>query len=222
LDTSSDAPKCTYTRMSPQPTKGSITYRPGRPGQDGAIYEVRCEGGRTVWMWLPDGAAPGAPAIDPAVVARRAVDQMELKGPDIASPRAAGRYLVGMPMWVWVRPGPTTYGPASVSASAGGMTVTATARVTAIRWDMGDGTTVTCTGPGTPYRASAGAAASPDCGHRYTRTSADKPRARYTVTATSTWTITWRVQGTETNTGWWTETRTSTRPVAVGEAQVLN
>lgn len=116
-------------------------------GEDGAVYEVRGEGGRTVWMWLPDGAAPGAPAIDPAVVARRAVDQMELKGPDITSPHAAGKSLVGMPMWMWVRPGPTTYGPAS--ASAGGMTVTATARVTAVRWAMGDGTTVTCTGPGT-------------------------------------------------------------------------
>jgi hypothetical protein len=85
-------------------------------------------------MWLPDGAAPGAPAIGPAVVARRAVDQMELKGPDIAGPRASGRYLVGMPMWMWVRPGPATYGTASGSASAGGMTVTATARVTAVRW----------------------------------------------------------------------------------------
>jgi hypothetical protein len=49
------------------------------------------------------------------------------------------------------------------------------------------------TGPGTPYRASAGAATSPDCGHRYTRTSADRPGARYTVTATTIWTITWRV-----------------------------
>jgi hypothetical protein len=97
-EAASDAPKCAYERMSPQPLAGSISYRPGRPGEDGAVYEVRCEGGRTVWMWLPDGAAPETPAIDPAVVARRAVDQMELKGPDIASPRAAGRYLVGMPM----------------------------------------------------------------------------------------------------------------------------
>jgi hypothetical protein len=32
----------------------------------------------------------------------------------------------------------------------GGMTVSATARVAAVRWAMGDGAMVTCTGPGTP------------------------------------------------------------------------
>ncbi|MET9444104.1 hypothetical protein [Streptomyces sp. NPDC006610] len=77
--------------------------------------------------------------------------------------------------------------------------------------------------PRHPYRASADAAASPDCGHRCTRTSADRPGARCAVPATSAWTVTWRVEGAETNAGGWTETRTSTRPVVVGEAQqVLN
>ncbi|GJF25027.1 hypothetical protein SHO565_55910 [Streptomyces sp. HO565] len=53
-------------------------------------------------------------------------------------------------MWLWGRQGETTYGPASATASAGAATVTATATVTSIRWTMGDGSTVTCTGPGTP------------------------------------------------------------------------
>ncbi|WP_460120339.1 hypothetical protein [Streptomyces phaeofaciens] len=57
---------------------------------------------------------------------------MKLAGPDIASPRATGKYLVGMPMWMWVNQSATTYGPNTASASAGGVTVTATAKVSKI------------------------------------------------------------------------------------------
>lgn len=59
-------------------------------------------------------------------------------------------------MWMWVEQGPTTFGPASASATAGGVTVTATAKVSSIQWDMDDDSTVTCTGPGTRYDASRG------------------------------------------------------------------
>ncbi|MFJ8870422.1 hypothetical protein ACIRD6_32310 [Streptomyces sp. NPDC102473] len=58
----------------------------------------------------------------------------------MASPRAAGSYVVGMPMWAM--PSPSTFGPATVSATAGGVTVTA--KVTTVRWAMGDGTNFTC------------------------------------------------------------------------------
>jgi len=33
---------------------------------------------------------------------QQAVDEMKLADPDIASPRAAGKYTVGVPMWMWV------------------------------------------------------------------------------------------------------------------------
>ncbi|MFC9756225.1 hypothetical protein [Streptomyces sp. NPDC056921] len=85
---------------------------------------------------------------------------MKLVGPKVASPRAAGKYVVGMPMWMWVTRSTSSYGPATAKATAGGVTVTA--KVAAIRWDMGDGTTITCTGPGTPYSADRGKSVSPD------------------------------------------------------------
>lgn len=92
-----------------------------------------------------------------------------------SSSRAPNRSpVVGMPMWPWVRQGPTTYGPATATASAGGVTVIATAKVTSIRWDMGDGTTVTCAGSGTPYRDGAGVADSLGCGHRYIQVSSGR------------------------------------------------
>ncbi|MGW2835902.1 ATP/GTP-binding protein [Streptomyces sp. NPDC001286] len=128
-----------------------------------------------------------------------------------------------MPMWMWVHQGPTTYGPNTATATAGGVTVTATARVSSVSRSMGDGgTPVVCQGPGTRYRPSMGLATSPDCGYRYTRPSTSRPGHRYTITATSIWTITWQVQnGAAADAGQWTETRTTTQTTAIGEAQTV-
>ncbi|MEU9522831.1 ATP/GTP-binding protein [Streptomyces sp. NPDC048224] len=167
-----------------------------------------------VWLAEP----PERETIDPAVLAQRAVDSMTLLGPDIASPRAAGRYTVGVPVWMWVNQSATTYGPNTASASAGGVTVTATAEVSKIVWQMGDGSTVTCAGPGTPYMSSSSMVESPTCGHRYFATSADAPDGRYSVTATSTWTVDWQGGG---QSGQLEEIRQSDMQVAVGELQVV-
>ncbi|MDX3342734.1 ATP/GTP-binding protein [Streptomyces sp. ME02-6979.5a] len=160
--------------------------------EKGAVYGVHCpdqQGARTVW--IADGEAPdAAPVIGPEAVARRAVASMRLSGPAVASPCTAGTYLVGMLMWMWATPSPPTTGPISASATAGGVTVTATANVSTVRWAMGDGTTVTCHGPGTPYTPDQGKKMSPDCGHRYQRTAHDEPEEKYQGAATATWTIT--------------------------------
>ena len=65
-----------------------------------------CDDLRTGVAWLPNGAAPPAAAVDPEVLAQRAVDAMKLKGPAVASPRPAGRYTVGVPVWMWVNQEP--------------------------------------------------------------------------------------------------------------------
>ncbi|MFE0514407.1 ATP/GTP-binding protein [Streptomyces sp. NPDC058964] len=220
----SAARKCTYTRLVPQPPADNLAMQEGRKrGGRRAAYQVVCpDTGRVGVVWIPDGAAPAAPAVDPETLARRAVDSMRLDGPDIASPRAAGRYTVGVPMWLWVHRSPTTFGAATATASAGAMTVSATARVTSIRWEMGDGTTATCAGPATPYRESAGMTDSPDCGHRYTRVSRDQPDGRLPLTATATWTVTWQVTGGGADEGEFTEPRHTTVGVRVGEVQVHN
>ncbi|MGW0963323.1 hypothetical protein ACWD4K_30910 [Streptomyces gelaticus] len=93
--------------------------------------------------------------------------------------------------------------------------------MSAIRWNMGDGATVTCDGPGTPYSADRGKSTSPDCGHRYERTSASRPDDRYRGTATATWTVTWTAPALGDG-GTFTETRQTAFTVAVGEVQVLN
>ncbi|MFD4371063.1 ATP/GTP-binding protein [Streptomyces sp. NPDC058486] len=185
---------------------------------------------RTCRYYLADGSStmltetivggPGGPtvqAVDPAVLAQRAVDRMVLRGPDIGiTPKPGGMGLVGMPVYLWTARGPETYGPNSASASAGGVSVTATATVRRIVWRMGDGKTVTCTTPGTPYRPSYGDEPSPDCGHRYTRPST---AGSYHVVATSTWSIDW--QATTGQSGRFTQSRRSTVDIRVGELQAV-
>ncbi|MGW3498297.1 ATP/GTP-binding protein [Streptomyces sp. NPDC001020] len=206
---------CTVRRADPQPPPGSTFY----VGDGKIAYERRCPNGLMTYF----GAEPGAnaPTVDPAVLAQQAVDKMKLAGPDIASPRAAGRYTVGVPVWMWVNRSATTYGPNSASATAGGVTVTATAEVSKIVWSMGDGSSVTCTGPGTPYSASNGMAESPTCGHVYSQTSAGQPSGKYQLTATSTWAIKWQVAAGGGETGQLTETRQTQMQVATGEVQVV-
>ena len=216
-----DKTVCVYKLADPQPPAGSLDWQGHEPG-DGAVYEQTCGWGgvdgdvivRMVWLADP----PPQETVDPAVLAQRAVDSMTLLGPDIASPRVAGKYTVGVPMWMWVNRSATTYGPNTASASAGGITVTATAKVSKIVWKMGDGASVTCNGPGTPYTSSQGMAESPTCGHVYSKTSAGAQNGKFPVTATSTWTINWQGGG---QAGQLTEVRQTNVQVAVGEVQVV-
>jgi hypothetical protein len=212
--------KCGYTEIEPKPPAEHPAWK-GKDREKYDMYFMSCSDGGVDnpdgFIVVPEGQPP-VPQVDPLELAQRAVDSMTLLGPDVASPRAAGKYTVGVPMWMWVNQSATTYGPNTASASAGGVTVTATAKVSKIVWQMGDGASVTCNGPGTPYRASEGMAQSPTCGHVYSATSAGARNGKYPVTATSTWTINWQGGG---QAGQLTEVRQTNVQVAVGEVQVV-
>jgi len=79
----------------------------------------------------------------------------------------------------------------------------------------GDGATVTCRGPGRPWRSGGDPhAASPTCGHTYTSP------GRYRVRVTVTWQVSWAGGGTSGTVP--AVTTTSTRVVRVSESQALN
>ncbi|MGW3312052.1 ATP/GTP-binding protein [Streptomyces sp. NPDC001073] len=211
---------CYFQQADPQPPAGDSRWE-GHDPAEGVVYDAYCpDNPNMTSQWFAQPPA-GEVAVDPAVLALEAVRKLTLRGPAIASPRAAGAYTVGVPVWMWVNQSATTYGPQSASATAGAVTVTATAKVSKIVWRMGDGATVTCTGPGTVYAGSAGMTESPTCGHRYTTTSAGADRGRFQVTAASTWTVDWQVTVGGGETGQLTEVRQTQTQVAIGELQVV-
>ncbi|MDQ0847645.1 putative membrane protein [Streptomyces sp. V1I6] len=219
-DTEGSAPPpCEYELADPQPPSGSELWEGHDPSEGGAVYLRTC-GSLTTFVYGGPGGPP-AVAVDPAVLAQQALDKMLLRGPEIGiTPKPGGKGVVGMPVYLWTEKGPETYGPNVASASAGGITVTATAKVSRIVWNMGDGKTITCTTAGTPYKAAYGKKPSPDCGHRYSAPSSTTGSGKFHVTATSTWTIDW--EATSGQTGQLTETRDSAVDITVAEVQVLN
>ena len=214
---------CYISPAHPVPPAGDPSWQGHLPG-DGAVYQCyQPQTGIEIYVWSqnpPPGSGAGP---TPRAVAQRAIDQMNLQAIDIGiapepGPDSVG--LVGMPVWLWAKhPDSHTYGPTTASASAGGITATATARVEKITWDLGDGTTIVCQSAGTPYEPRYGNRPSPDCGHVYDKSSAGQPDGKFTVTATSHWAITWSGAG-QTGT---IRLNGLTRSVeiTVGEAQVL-
>lgn len=221
LGEDTEQPRCSYVRSDYQaPAHGVRTagYRPRPSGsapvrfvshpllrphgavsmraqdQGGAWYVYRCSGQGThdalyrAPVWIRDGQVPGA-APSPEQLARRARAQLRLPDPAIAS-SPAGTQLVRLPTWLWLDR--AMWQPRSATASVPAVSVTATATPTSVSWVMGDGSTVTCFGPGTPFPAHGDPrAASPDCGHTFQRSSATSPGERFPATATVSWRITW-------------------------------
>jgi len=170
---------------------------------------------QSVTGWQPN--LPGVEPVDPEELAREAFASLQIDpiGIGIVPDDEPGRVgLVGMPTWMWAEaPARHQMGPLSASASDQGLTVTLDARVDRVVWDMGDGTTVTCDGPGTPYQDSYGKKESPDCGYMYTR------QGEYQVTATTYWVADWTGGG---QSGQLTdEFTTPATTITVGELQVL-
>ena len=167
----SNSYNCYIQLLDPQPPAGDPSWQGHEPG-DGAVYN--CYQPQTdllILIWSADPPPNSGAGPTPREVAQLAIEQMNLRAIDIGiapEPGDDSIGIVGMPVWMWAaNPDSHTVGPITASASAGGITVTATARVHQITWDMGDGTEVICTTAGTPYKAAYGKKKSPDCGHVY-------------------------------------------------------
>ncbi len=180
---------------------GTIAALGGQPSGTGAWYQRVCYGtdgtattalGGPVWLNTP-------PAVSPEILARQARSMLTL--PDVViRVNPAGDQLVRLPTWLALDP--ASWRAQSATASVPGVAVTATARPVKATWAMGDRVggqppgVVVCTGPGTPWRAGMDpAAASPDCGYRYLRSSAGASGAAFTVTVTVAWEVTWAGAG---------------------------
>ena len=220
---------CRYRLIPADAVTQAMAAQAGAQSPGGSYYMRTCWGvvGRApgavgfvqgvVWEAAPPPGY-GGPIPPPAVLAQRAMAELGLRGPQISlSPPLGGSQLVGLPTWMWTPVSAVTWSAHSATAAVPGESVTATARATSIRWAMGDGGTVVCANPGTPYTPTIDPhAVSPTCGYTYRTPS---PAAGFRLTATTTWQVTWTGGGTA---GQLTLQRSSTAVVPVVEAEAVN
>lgn len=188
----------------PLPPGATGWYRKSCVGPGGVVT-----GGTVVPL-----SGPPPRVASPAEAAARAINLLGLTGPDIGivpKPGSLGG-LVGLPVWLWTRVTPTTWGPNSATASLPGVSVTARANASKIVWSMGDGHSITCTNPGMAYADVYGKQPSPRCGYTYSTP------GRYIVTGTTYWHVTWAGGG---QTGALDVQRSSSAQIVIGELQVL-
>lgn len=137
-------------------------------------------------------AQPSAPVVDPRTVAEQARASMTLPALTIgSSPATNTPTVIRFPLWLWVDA--SSWEPVSATASVSTGSITVTATPTTARWDMGDGSMVTCSGPGTVFAPNHhdADASSPDCGHTYTRASATELGGRFPVAVEVSWSVGW-------------------------------
>lgn len=140
----------------------------------------------------------------PRALSTRAAEQAEssitLPSPVIET-NPSGASFVNLSTWFWISS--SVWRPFTATASAGGVSATATATPVRVEFSTGDGGSVTCQGPGTPYdRSEASSAQTTACSHIYRSSSANQQSpdgnpndAAYLVTATITWSVTWEAVG---------------------------
>lgn len=129
---------------------------------------------------------------DPFTLVRESLASFDLPSPRIvSSPAPDSLVLVNTPLWLWVESSEWQSESATAELDSWSLTVTATPVRTL--WSMGEGTTVECEGPGTPYDPDTHdpAAESPDCGHVYRVSSDDSPGGTHTVTVQVLWDTGW-------------------------------
>lgn len=143
-------------------------------------------------IWVSNAQAKAAPAT-PVVVAEQAVSKLPLPAPAIEmAPPTDQDQLVNVSTWLWINR--SAWQTLAATATAGPVTATATATPTEVVWSMGDGNTVTCLGPGTPYNSS-DPNATTNCSYRWSQSSASQPGGVYQVTATVYFAVTWAAAG---------------------------
>ncbi len=163
-----------------------------------------------------------AQAVDLAALAQQALQNTPIPSPAIGmSPAPGERQVVNVPTWLWIDR--AAWGPVSAVASAGGVTVTATATPQSVAWDTGNGDSLSCDGPGTPYDPRRrDAEQRPSCSYTYRRSSAQAPGGTFAVTATVVWHVVWTAAGMPGGGDLGTAPRSETVPVRVAEIQSIN
>lgn len=144
-----------------------------------------------VW-WVDNGEEP-TPPVDPVAVANqlRVVLPYELANAQIAPPPTYHTYI-SYKNWMWVEGG--QWRPVDASRTLQGATVTLTATPSYTSWDMGNGDTVSCAGPGRPWVKGMSEDAPTNCSYAYADLE-DPEGDTWRVTARINYTLAWTCTG---------------------------
>lgn len=95
--------------------------------------------------------------------------------------------VVNLPTWLWISP--AVWHSVTASATAGGITADVVAQPVSVTWSLGNGQSLDCNGPGTPYNDNIPLSWQlTNCSYTYT---SDFSGAEIMLTATIHWTVTW-------------------------------
>ena len=140
-----------------------------------------------VWPQPPADPTPGQ-------VGQTAEADLNLPAPTVSTAPSGGKAIVNLESWLWIDPADWT--PITKSATADGITATATATPVSVVWDMGDGNQVTCNGPGVAYNTNIpDQDESTNCGYTYQETSASGPDQKFTITTAIEYDVRWTSVG---------------------------
>jgi hypothetical protein len=151
-------------------------------------------------VWLSASPQPAVAPVGPNALLAQALRSLVLPAPQIHL-NPARFSVVNLATWLWVEP--QVWHPMSATASAGSISATAIATPHDVVWEMGDGSSVVCAGPGDPYQANRPAGQQQTyCSYAFRQPSIGQPSntgdpndGAFPVTATVTWTITWFAVG---------------------------
>jgi hypothetical protein len=214
---------CAYIPRLPKGTgNGDGLSDPGsQNGVPGQYYDSYCNGVYTGTVFVPKGTGgPIGSVVNPVQLAQQATDHAPFNPLAIVMSPPAGREAVNFPIFLSI----SGYSPVTASASASGVTSTVSIVPSSVRWQMGDGHTVTCQGPGVPYDPTRPFSAQlpAPCGYKYSASSANQPGQAFQVTATVHYTATWTVTGAPGGGSLAPIDRSVSLPVTVGEIQIVN
>jgi len=184
---------------------------------DGQLVVLRCwdSSGSVVYVkvFVYDSAHPFAGLDTPDRAAAQARKLLSIANPTIAlSPPTTVSQLVGVSTWLWLA---DPWQPLHASATLDGVTSTVTASPTTVVWNLGDGTTLECYGPGTAYDLRL-----PPSGQHSECTHVYQAKSQPTISATVSYVTSWTAS---TGAGGSLQpiTRSSSVVINVQEAQAL-
>jgi len=180
---------CYAFQLDPQPQPGSPLWH-GHDPSEGSVWSCDHTVSVPANTWfVPNGAQP---LVDPAVLAQRALDQMqlELAAAQIA-PGPEFHTYVHIDNWMWVPA--EQWHDLSLTVSAGPTSVTATAEPVRVEWDMGT-ERVSCFDAGRAWKKGMTDAAQTTCDYAYE--SIENPTGdTHSVSAQIVYSVTWTCSG---------------------------